>query len=40
MSTTVLSVGPQHSLQEAARAMSQRRVGAAVVLVVVLAPIV
>jgi CBS domain-containing protein len=32
MSTTVLSVGPGHSLREAARLMSQRRVGAAVVL--------
>ena len=32
MSTAVLSVGPDHSLREAARLMSQRRVGAAVVL--------
>src|SRR3954468_13083576 len=32
MSTTVLSVGPGHSLREAARLMSGRRVGAAIVL--------
>jgi CBS domain-containing protein len=32
MSETVLSVGPNHTLREAARLMSQRRVGAAVVL--------
>ena len=32
MSTTVLSVGPDHTLREAARLMSRRRVGAAVVL--------
>jgi signal-transduction protein with cAMP-binding, CBS, and nucleotidyltransferase domain len=32
MSTTILTVGPQHTLREAARLMSQRRVGAAVVL--------
>jgi CBS domain-containing protein len=32
MSTTVLSVGPEHTLSEAARFMSRRRVGAAVVL--------
>ena len=32
MSTTVLSVGPHHTLRDAARLMSQRRVGAAVVL--------
>ena len=32
MSTTVLSVGPGHSIREAARLMSGRRVGAAVVL--------
>jgi len=32
MSTTVLSIGPDHTLREAARLMSQRRVGAAVVL--------
>src|SRR5215210_5427889 len=32
MSTAVLSIGPDHTLQEAARLMSQRRVGAAVVL--------
>jgi CBS domain-containing protein len=32
MSTTVLSVGPGHTLREAARLMSGRRVGAAVVL--------
>jgi len=32
MSTVVLTVGPQHTLREAARLMSQRKVGAAVVL--------
>src|SRR3954470_3487284 len=32
MSTTVLSIGPGHTLGEAARLMSQRKVGAAVVL--------
>jgi signal-transduction protein with cAMP-binding, CBS, and nucleotidyltransferase domain len=32
MSTTILTVGPQHTLREAARLMSERRVGAAVVL--------
>jgi signal-transduction protein with cAMP-binding, CBS, and nucleotidyltransferase domain len=32
MSTTMLTVGPSHTLREAARAMSQRRVGAAIVL--------
>jgi CBS domain-containing protein len=32
MSSTVLSVGPHHTLREAARLMSERRVGAAVVL--------
>ncbi|MEA2286845.1 MAG: hypothetical protein QOJ21_2888 [Solirubrobacteraceae bacterium] len=32
MSPTVLSVGPEHTLREAARQMSKRRVGAAVVL--------
>jgi len=32
MSTTVLSVGPEHTLREAARLMARRRVGAAVVL--------
>jgi CBS domain-containing protein len=32
MTTTVLSVGPEHTLREAARLMSRRRVGAAVVL--------
>ncbi len=32
MSETVLTVGPGHTLREAARLMSQRRVGAAVVL--------
>jgi signal-transduction protein with cAMP-binding, CBS, and nucleotidyltransferase domain len=32
MSTVVVTVGPQHSLREAARLMSQRKVGAAVVL--------
>lgn len=32
MSTTILSVGPEHTLREAARLMARRRVGAAVVL--------
>ncbi|TML08090.1 MAG: CBS domain-containing protein [Actinobacteria bacterium] len=32
MSTVVLTVGPQHTLREAARLMSDRRVGAAVVI--------
>ena len=32
MSTTVLAVGPEHWIREAARLMSRRRVGAAVVL--------
>jgi len=32
MSSMVLSVGPQHTLREAAKLMSERRVGAAVVL--------
>src|SRR4029077_16740685 len=32
MSSTVLTVGPQHTLREAARLMSDRRVGAAVVI--------
>jgi len=32
MSTTVLAVGPGHSIRQAARLMSGRRVGAAVVL--------
>ena len=32
MSTVVLTVGPHHTLREAARLMSQRKVGAAVVL--------
>jgi CBS domain-containing protein len=32
MSPTVLSVGPDHTLRQAARQMSKRRVGAAVVL--------
>jgi CBS domain-containing protein len=32
MSTVVLTVGPGHTLREAAAAMSERRVGAAVVL--------
>jgi signal-transduction protein with cAMP-binding, CBS, and nucleotidyltransferase domain len=32
MSTVVLTVGPQHTLREAARLMSDRNVGAAVVL--------
>jgi CBS domain-containing protein len=31
MSTTVLSIGPDHTLRDAARLMSERRVGAAVV---------
>lgn len=31
MSTTILSIGPDHSLREAARMMSARRVGAAAV---------
>jgi CBS domain-containing protein len=31
MSTTVLSIGPDHTLREAARLMSERRIGAAVV---------
>jgi CBS domain-containing protein len=32
MSTTVLTVGPQHTLRDAARLMSDRKVGAAVVI--------
>lgn len=32
MSTTVLSIGPDHTLRQAATLMSQRRVGAAVVI--------
>ncbi len=32
MSTVVLTIGPQHTLREAARLMSQRKVGAAVVI--------
>ena len=32
MSSVVLTVGPGHSLREAARAMAERRVGAAVVM--------
>jgi CBS domain-containing protein len=32
MSTVVLTIGPQHTLREAAHLMSQRNVGAAVVL--------
>jgi CBS domain-containing protein len=32
MSTVVLTIGPQHTLREAARLMSDRKVGAAVVL--------
>ena len=32
MSTVVLTMGPQHTLREAARLMSQRKVGAAVVI--------
>ncbi|MDQ6874277.1 MAG: CBS domain-containing protein [Actinomycetota bacterium] len=31
MSTHVITIGPRHTLREAARTMSQRRVGAAVV---------
>ena len=31
MSTMVLTVGPNHTLRQAARAMAKRRVGAAVV---------
>jgi CBS domain-containing protein len=32
MSTVVLTIGPQHTLREAARAMAERKVGAAIVL--------
>jgi CBS domain-containing protein len=32
MSTVVLTIGPDHTLRDAARAMAQRKVGAAVVL--------
>jgi CBS domain-containing protein len=32
MSETVLTIGPQHTLREAARLMSERRVGAAIVI--------
>jgi CBS domain-containing protein len=32
MSTVVLTVGPQHTLRDAARAMAERKVGAAIVL--------
>jgi CBS domain-containing protein len=32
MSTVVLTVGPEHTLRDAARAMAQRKVGAAIVL--------
>ena len=32
MSTTVLTIGPTHTLRQAARLMSERKVGAAVVL--------
>jgi CBS domain-containing protein len=32
MTSVVLTVGPQHSLRDAARAMSEREVGAAIVL--------
>jgi CBS domain-containing protein len=32
MSTVVLTIGPQHTLRDAARAMAERRVGAAIVL--------
>jgi len=32
MSTTVLSIGPEHTLREAARMMAARRVGAAAVI--------
>ena len=31
MSTTVLTIGPQHSLRQTAQAMKERHVGAAVV---------
>jgi CBS domain-containing protein len=32
MSTVVLTIGPEHTLRDAARAMAERKVGAAVVL--------
>ena len=32
MSTVVLTVGPQHTLRDAARAMAERKVGAAIVM--------
>ena len=32
MSTVVLTIGPDHTLRDAARAMAQRKVGAAIVL--------
>jgi CBS domain-containing protein len=32
MSTVVLTIGPQHTLRDAARAMAERKVGAAIVL--------
>jgi CBS domain-containing protein len=32
MSTVVLTIGPQHTLRDAARSMAERKVGAAVVL--------
>jgi CBS domain-containing protein len=32
MSTVVLTIGPEHTLRDAARAMAERRVGAAIVL--------
>ncbi|MEA2466172.1 MAG: hypothetical protein QOJ57_298 [Thermoleophilaceae bacterium] len=32
MSTVVLTVGPQHTIRDAARAMAERKVGAAIVL--------
>jgi CBS domain-containing protein len=32
MSTVVLTVGPEHSIRDAARAMAERKVGAAIVL--------
>jgi len=32
MSTVVLTIGPDHTLREAARAMAERKVGAAIVL--------
>jgi CBS domain-containing protein len=32
MSTVVLTIGPQHTIRDAARAMAERKVGAAIVL--------